>query len=67
MGTTNGDLGANVLNEMDPSVYSYVGLNSRPLFESALGLPEEERLGADIMVKITALYDEHFSRIGIVS
>ncbi len=59
--------GANMLNEMDPAVYSFVGLNSRILYESAFGLPAEYRLGTKLMLDITARYDPKFARIGVVS
>ena len=62
-----GAWGANMLNEMDPAMYSITGLNSRPLYEAAFGLPEKERLGAKLMLDITALYDKTFSEIGVVS
>lgn len=62
-----GAWGANMLNEMDPAIYSFTGLNSRPLYAAAFGLTEEERLGEKLMLDITALYDETFSRIGVVS
>ncbi|MFD2044486.1 hypothetical protein ACFSTA_08995 [Ornithinibacillus salinisoli] len=59
--------GSNMLNEMDPAIYSVVGFNSRPLYETAFGLDEKERLGAEIMLKITARYDKKFSEIGVLS
>ncbi len=59
--------GANMHNEMDPAVYSVTGLNSRPLYESAFGLPPDLRLGQKIMLDMTALYDKRFSEIGVCS
>jgi|GEM_PF-4272273 len=59
--------GSNMLNEMDPAIYSMAGLNSRPLYEAAFGLPEKERLGAEIMIKITERYDRKFARMKVSS
>ncbi|WP_072888257.1 hypothetical protein [Ornithinibacillus halophilus] len=59
--------GANMLNEMDPAIYSIVGFNSRPLYEASFGLKSNKRLGSEIMLKITAQYDKAFSEIGVVS
>lgn len=62
-----GNWGANMLNEMDPAVYSFVGLNSRPLFQTAFGLPRDYRLGTKLMLDITARYDNQFAKIGVIS
>ena len=62
-----GSWAANMHNEMDPAVYSITGLNSRPLYEAAFGLEPKERLGAQIMLEITKMYDERFANIGVVS
>lgn len=59
--------GANMLNEMDPAVYSFVGINSRPLYQAAFGLPAGYRLGTKLMLDITARYDPYFAEIGVVS
>ncbi|NIK11811.1 hypothetical protein [Alkalibacillus almallahensis] len=62
-----GTWGANMLNELDPVIYSLIGLNSRPLFEKAFGLKEDERLGKDIMINITKRYDVKLAKMGVVS
>lgn len=59
--------GSNMLNEMDPALYSMVGLNSRTLYRLAFGLPHEYRLGTEIMLDITARYDIELSKMGIAS
>jgi len=59
--------GANMHNEMDPAVYSNTGLNSRRLFEAAFSLEEEYRLGEQLMIDTTAIFDKKFSNIGIFS
>ena len=58
---------ANMLNEMDPVVYSITGINSRPLFEAAFGLRDEERLGQGLMLDITGRYDKTFAKIDAIS
>lgn len=58
---------ANMLNEMDPALYSIVGFNSRPLYAAAFGLSKQKRLGAEIMLDITSRYDKKFAEIGILS
>ncbi len=55
--------GASMLNEMDGAVYSTVGLNSRPLYEAAFGLPDEVRLTKALLTSVVALYDERLAAI----
>jgi len=52
-----------MLNEMDGAVYSTVGLNSRPLYEAAFGLPDEVRLTKALLTSVVALYDERLAAI----
>lgn len=59
--------GANVINEMDPAAYNIIGFNSRPLYEASFGLKSEVRLGAEIMLKLTARYDKKYANIGFLS
>lgn len=58
---------ANLLNELDPAMPDFVGLNNRLLYQAAMGLPRDVRLGANLMLMIAARYDVQFSKIGFVS
>ncbi|MGQ4582572.1 hypothetical protein [Lysobacter sp. F60174L2] len=62
-----GTWGANMHNEMDPAVYSITGLNSRPLYAAAFGLAPNGRLGEEIMLEITAMYDRRFAEMSVRS
>jgi hypothetical protein len=55
--------GASMLNELDPVMLSYVGLNSRPLFVAAWGLSSEARFTKDLLRDVTALFDEPLATI----
>ncbi len=58
---------ANLLNEMDPAMYDFVGLNSRRLYQIAMGIEKEERLGSSLLIKITEMYDIKLSKILVES
>lgn len=62
-----GTWGSMMLNEMDPVVYSMAGMNSRRLFEAAFGLEREERLGMNLLLRLTRRYDAEFAGMGAVS
>lgn len=62
-----GGWGANMHNEMDPVMYSMTGLNSRVVYDSAFGLSQSYRLGTEIMLDITKMYDKHFSELKVKS
>lgn len=62
-----GTWGAVMLNEMDPVLYSMAGFNSRRLFESAFGLKAEYRLGAQLLLDLTARYDPTLATMGMAS
>lgn len=62
-----GTWGSMMLNEMDPVVYSMAGINSRRLFEAAFGLKSEERLGKNLLLRLTGRYDAEFAGMGAVS
>lgn len=46
--------GAAMLNEMDPAVYSLVGLNGREIYETAFGLPDRERLDKALIERVVS-------------
>jgi hypothetical protein len=49
-----GAWGTAMLNEMDPAVYSLVGLNSRKLFQTAFGVPSKDRLTKELLHAVVA-------------
>jgi hypothetical protein len=49
--------GSAMLNEMDPAVYSMVGLNSRTLFCAAFGLPESDRFTKKLLWRMVERND----------
>jgi hypothetical protein len=57
--------GAAMLNEMDPACYSLVGINSRAVFETAFGLPAEERLTKELLRRVTWNYDVPLAEIAV--
>lgn len=58
-----GTWGASVLSETDPGIYSLVAFNSRPLYEVALGLPDEERLTKGLLNDVVRMYDPDLADI----
>jgi hypothetical protein len=55
--------GAAMLNEMDRAVYSLVGLNGRELYETALGLPDTERLTKALLEHVVSRYHKALGSI----
>lgn len=49
--------GSAMLNEMDPAVHSFVGFNSRRLYELAFGLPDAQRRTKDLLRTIVRKFD----------
>lgn len=58
---------ANLLNEMDPALQDFVGINSRRVYASAFLLDNKERLGKEILVKVCSLYDDNLANIKVLS
>lgn len=58
-----GTWGASVLSETDPGIYSLVAFNSRPLYEVAFGLPDEDRLTKELLNEVVRLYDQELADI----
>lgn len=48
---------SSLLNEGDPAVKNFAGINSRKMYETAYGLPATERFRRELLLKITAIYD----------
>ena len=55
--------GSAMLNEMDCAIYSLVGMNGRKLYETALGLPAEDRLSKKILARISDAYSQTLAQI----
>ncbi|WP_193092737.1 hypothetical protein [Halomonas colorata] len=58
---------ANLLNEMDAAIQDFVGLNSRVVYQSAMTLDKELRIGSRLMLDITSMYDNGFAEINYQS
>lgn len=57
---------ASLLNEADPALKNIAGLNSRKMYETAYGLPDEERFQRELLLKITANFDPYLSNLPII-
>lgn len=55
--------GASMLNEMDPTVYSMVAFNSRPLYEAGFGLTDNERLTKELLNDVVRMYSQELADI----
>lgn len=50
-----------LLNENDAAMKNFTSLNSRSIYKMAYGLPDNIRFNKDIMIELTAMFDEHLS------
>jgi hypothetical protein len=57
--------GAAMLNEMDAAMFSFVGINSRAVFERAFGLPRDERLTKDLLRRVVRRYDTTLAEVEV--
>jgi hypothetical protein len=58
--------GAATLNEMDPVMFSVMGINSRRVYETAMGLPSQERLTKQILHRVVERYDPALAAIPVI-
>lgn len=52
---------ASLLNEADPALKNFAGLNSRRMYEASYGLPPEERFQRELLLKITRIFDGYLA------
>jgi hypothetical protein len=54
------------LNSIDVAIYGLIGYNSRPLFQTAFGLPPEIRLSKQLIARLVERYDPLLGKIPFV-
>jgi len=57
---------ASLLNEADPALKNFAGLNSRRMYEASYGLPSADRFQRELLLKITSIFDSHLSELPTV-
>lgn len=57
-----GTYGALGLQEISVGLAAHAGMNSRKLFEASWGLPDEERLTKELLLRTASHYDYEFSK-----
>lgn len=54
---------ASLLNEGDPALKNFAGLNSRRMYETSYGLDPLERFNSSLLLKITGVFDSHLMKL----
>jgi hypothetical protein len=55
--------GASMLNEMDPAIYSMVGLNDRGLYRIAFGMPPQQRFTKQLLHSVARHFEPRLAEV----